>query len=118
MVRLTDSEISKISKHLGLSEEDFINRHMVLTPQRTGLTIASTGGGACVFLTEDDGLPTCHIQSVKPQQCRDFPSRWNIDGWEKICRAIPVSNNSNLGEDSANGRSGKRQGVRGKARKK
>jgi hypothetical protein len=26
----------------------------------------------------------------KPQQCRDFPNRWNFPGSEKDCRAIPI----------------------------
>jgi Fe-S-cluster containining protein len=29
--------------------------------------------------------PVCFINAVKPQQCRDFPLRWNFPGWEKEC---------------------------------
>jgi hypothetical protein len=29
------------------------------------------------------------VQSVKPQQCRDFPNLWKFPGAETSCRAIP-----------------------------
>ncbi|MGN6641675.1 MAG: YkgJ family cysteine cluster protein, partial [Verrucomicrobiota bacterium] len=41
--------------------------------------------GECIFLEGDD----CSVQSVKPQQCRDFPNLWNFPGFEKVCHAIP-----------------------------
>jgi hypothetical protein len=28
---------------------------------------------------------------VKPQQCRDFPNLWSFPGFEKVCRAKPVT---------------------------
>jgi Fe-S-cluster containining protein len=40
--------------------------------------------GECIFLEGND----CTVQSVKPQQCRDFPNLWNFPGFEKTCHAI------------------------------
>ena len=30
----------------------------------------------------------CTVQSVKPQQCRDFPNLWNFSGFDKTRHAI------------------------------
>lgn len=70
---------------LGLPEDEFIQRYMRLRPDRRGLVLAEQADGACVFLDGND----CRVQSVKPQQCRDFPNLWNFPGWEQECRAIP-----------------------------
>jgi Fe-S-cluster containining protein len=84
-VRLTDSEISALANFLSLSEFDFIQRHTKLRADRRGLALQEKPGGECIFLEGRD----CTVQSVKPQQCRDFPNKWNFPGFEKICRAIP-----------------------------
>ena len=34
------------------------------------------------------------INEVKPQQCRDFPNKWNFPGWRQVCEAIPVARES------------------------
>ena len=44
--------------------------------------------GACVFLKDN----LCHIQPVKPRQCREFPGRWQIPGFESLCRAQRMLN--------------------------
>ena len=84
-VRLTDAEISRIAGHLGLSEADFIAQHTRLRADRKGLSLLEKPNGECEFLVGND----CSIQSVKPQQCRDFPNLWNFPGFEKVCHAIP-----------------------------
>jgi Fe-S-cluster containining protein len=68
-----------------LSEFDFIQRYARLRADRRGLALQEKPGGECVFLEGRD----CAVQSVKPQQCRDFPNKWNFPGFDKICRAIP-----------------------------
>ncbi len=84
-MRLTDAEITRIAAHLGLSEAKFIGRHTRVRPDRQGLSLLEKPNGECEFLAGND----CSIQSVKPQQCRDFPNLWNFPGFEKICHAIP-----------------------------
>jgi Fe-S-cluster containining protein len=84
-VRLTDAEITRIAAHLGLTEATFIELHTRVRPDRQGLSLWERANGECEFLVGDD----CAIQSVKPQQCRDFPNLWNFPGFEKVCHAIP-----------------------------
>lgn len=84
-VRLTDAEITRIATFLQLSEHDFIQRYTRLQHDRRGLALQEKPDGACVLLTGN----LCSIQSVKPQQCRDFPNLWKYPDAEKYCRAIP-----------------------------
>ncbi len=84
-VRLTDAEITRIAAFLKISEYDFIQRYMRLRSDRRGLVLQDQSDGACIFLEGD----SCAIQSVKPQQCRDFPNLWHYPGAEQFCHAIP-----------------------------
>lgn len=84
-VRLTNEEITRIAAFLQLTEEEFIQRHTRLQHDRRGLALHEHPGGACVFLQDN----LCVIQSVKPQQCRDFPNLWKYPDADKYCRAIP-----------------------------
>lgn len=94
-VRLSDAEIIRISSYLGISEFEFIQRFTQLRPQRNGLALVDNEeDGACIFLDGNN----CSIQSVKPQQCRDFPNRWRFPGWRSLCQAIPM--NSELNQSS------------------
>lgn len=84
-VRLTDAEVARIAAFLQLSEHDFIQRYTRLQSERRGLALQEKPDGACVLLEGN----LCAIQTVKPQQCRDFPNLWKYPGAEKFCRAIP-----------------------------
>ncbi|MSR66611.1 MAG: YkgJ family cysteine cluster protein [Pedosphaera sp.] len=84
-VRLRSEEITRLANFLKLDEPEFIQRYTRLTKDRLGLALLDKPDGACVFLEGEN----CAVQSVKPQQCRDFPNLWNFPGFEKICRAIP-----------------------------
>ncbi len=84
-VRLLGEEITRLAKFLKLDEPEFIQRYTRLTKDRLGLALLDKSDGACVFLEGED----CAVQSVKPQQCRDFPNLWNFPGFEKSCRAVP-----------------------------
>lgn len=85
-VHLTDAETLAIANHLALSPHEFTANYTRLSRNRQGLTLADQPGGACIFLRDN----RCLIQSVKPQQCRDFPNGWTIPGWRDFCQAIPV----------------------------
>lgn len=80
-VCLNEEDIAAIASYLGLEERVFINRYCRLQRNRRGLSLEDAENGACIMLTEGG----CRIQPVKPQQCRDFPLRWNFPGWEKRC---------------------------------
>lgn len=84
-VRLTDAEIARLAAFLGLRDGEFIERFTRLRDDRRGLSLVEKANGECIFLAGDD----CSVQSVKPQQCRDFPNLWNFPGFEKTCHAIP-----------------------------
>lgn len=89
-VRVTAEEIIAIAAYIGVSENDFIQHHTRLRPNRDGLALLDQDNGACVFLKGND----CSIQEVKPQQCRDFPNGWNFPGWRNVCEAIEISEKS------------------------
>jgi len=84
-VRLDDGEIARVAAFKDMSEVEFIQRFTRLTKDRRGLSLQEKSNGECIFLDGHD----CSVQSVKPQQCRDFPNLWNFPGFEKTCRAIP-----------------------------
>ncbi len=84
-VRLPGEEITRLANFLGLEEPEFIQRYTRLTRDRLGLALLDKSDGACIFLEGEN----CAVQSVKPQQCRDFPNLWNFPGFEKTCHAIP-----------------------------
>lgn len=85
-MKVSEEEIGRIATFLGLEENDFIERYTRLRPERNGLALIDQDDGACFFLKDN----ACSIQSVKPQQCIDFPNKWNFPGWRDICQAIPV----------------------------
>ena len=79
-VRLTGEELSKLAGFIGLSEQDFIEQHTRLRKDRRGLALKERPDGSCIFL---DGN-SCTVQPVKPQQCKEFPSRWVNLLWGKV----------------------------------
>lgn len=83
-VKLTDNELARLAGFKGMAEHDFIQQFMRLRPDRRGVTLKDKPNGECIFLDGD----VCSIQSVKPQQCRDFPNLWNFPGAETTCQAI------------------------------
>ena len=82
-VVLTDAEITRLAVFKNLSEFDFIQQFTRLTEDRRGLALKDKPNDECIFLEGND----CTVQSVKPQQCRDFPNLWNFPGFEKVCQA-------------------------------
>ena len=84
-VRLTDEEIARLAAFKGISEHEFIQNFTRLRQDRRGLALQEKPNGECVFLDGEN----CSVQSVKPQQCRDFPNLWNFPGFEQTCHALP-----------------------------
>ncbi|NCY21555.1 YkgJ family cysteine cluster protein, partial [bacterium] len=85
-VKVSDKEITAIASFLEIPEELFIEQYTRLRANRRGLSLIDQTDGACIFLDGQD----CKIQSVKPQQCRDFPNAWNFPGWRDICMATEI----------------------------
>jgi Fe-S-cluster containining protein len=77
---MADAEISAAAKSFNLSEPEFVETHMRLRKDRRGLCLKENPDGSCIFLK--DGC--CRIQTAKPVQCREFPSRWVNSLWGKM----------------------------------
>jgi len=86
-VKLTQGDITRIARFLALSEHDFIQNYTQLRPNREGLALTNKPNEECIFL---EGVNTCRIQAVKPEQCRGFPNDWNFPGWRAVCEAQPL----------------------------
>ena len=86
-VRVSDDEIRRLAAFVSLTEDEFIQRFTRLTRDRRGLSLVEKASGECQFLEGGN----CSVQSVKPQQCRDFPNLWRFSGFEKTCHAKPHS---------------------------
>ena len=84
-VKVSEKEVSQIADFLGLEEHDFIQRHTHLRQDRNGLVLNDKENEECYFLQGNK----CAINPVKPQQCRDFPNKWNFPGWRQVCEAVP-----------------------------
>lgn len=84
-VAVTEREIKEIARHLGTTEDSFIQNHTRLQPNRKGLALLDKPNGECAML---EGI-NCRIQPVKPKQCRQFPNEWNFPGWRDSCEATP-----------------------------
>jgi uncharacterized protein len=85
-VKLSDTEVDAIAGFLGMEVVDFIERFTRLRADRRGLSLVERQDHSCIFLDGRD----CLINEVKPQQCRDFPNKWNFPGWRQVCEAVPV----------------------------
>jgi Fe-S-cluster containining protein len=79
-VRLTSDEVAKLAAFLSLSEKEFIETHTRLRQDRQGLALKARDDHSCIFLEGN----SCMVQSVKPQQCKEFPNRWVNLLWGKV----------------------------------
>ena len=72
-VRVDDAEIAAIARFLQMPENDFLELHTRLAPDRKGLSLLEKQDGSCEFLSDDN---LCIINPVKPMQCRNYPEHW------------------------------------------
>jgi Fe-S-cluster containining protein len=84
-VRINAAEIDAIAAFLNLSSSEFIDRYTRLTADRSGLSLLENPDGSCPYLQETAEGSACMLQTVKPQQCCDFPHKWNFPNWENEC---------------------------------
>ena len=84
-MRLSDAEITRLAAFKQIAVQDFIQKFTRLRANRRGLALLDKPNGECIFLEGNN----CSVQSVKPQQCRDFPNLWNFPDFQKVCHAIP-----------------------------
>ena len=81
-MRVSDSEIARISAFLGIGEAAFIERETEVSPDRKSLVLKSRPDGSCAYLTDDN---LCRINPVKPEKCRTFPFEWKNPDSHLVC---------------------------------
>ena len=84
-VKVFPDEVDRIAAFLGVPAEKFIDEETRLTPDRMHLSLLEKEDGSCRWLSEENGVPACLIDPVKPRQCRDFPGKWHFPGWQDKC---------------------------------
>ncbi len=85
IVRVSEAEISRIAKFLGMDEAEFVDRETEISPDRRSLVLKSRADGSCVYLTDDN---LCLVNPVKPDKCRTFPLEWRNADSSEVCPAI------------------------------
>lgn len=86
-MKVEADEVDAIAAFLGISADEFLEKHTRLTPDRKHLSLMEKSSGECEYLSSSaDGLAICLIDQVKPRQCRNFPAKWNFPGWRKLCK--------------------------------
>lgn len=82
-VYLKDCEADTMAEFLGMLVYDFTDQFCdVLDRQK--LVLKKSPDEVCVFL-DDVG---CRVHAVKPQQCRDFPSKWRTPASLQYCQGL------------------------------
>ncbi len=87
-VRLTEADIERLARALQMDAYTFTERYTRVTRDRACLSLTEKADGSCVFLNETAG---CVVNSAKPSQCRDFPTRWRFSDAETVCAALQGS---------------------------
>ncbi|VGO19449.1 YkgJ family cysteine cluster protein [Pontiella sulfatireligans] len=73
-VLLTDEDVASMASGLGLPEQEFIEQHTRLAPNRQQLALLDQPDGSCEFLEGD----RCRVYASRPVQCRSFPYAWSV----------------------------------------
>jgi Fe-S-cluster containining protein len=90
-VNLGPDECARAAEFLGLPLQEFVDQYTRHEPGYERWLIDGKGPDLpCVFLERDaGGLAGCRIQGdAKPVQCRTFPMKWRIRGFETWCGAF------------------------------
>jgi len=85
-VKISQDEADRMAEHLEIDREEFMAKYTRLVYHPIGLCLRERPDYTCVFLVGNE----CVVHEAKPQQCRDFPNRWNFPGFEKACMAQPA----------------------------
>ena len=85
IVRVSETEISRIAGYLGVVEAEFIENETDVAPDRRGLILKSRPDDSCVWLTADN---RCRIHPVKPDKCKSFPYEWTNRDSGEVCPGL------------------------------
>ena len=96
-VLLTESDHPRLAAHLGLSGQEFIDRHTRLAPNRRQLALLDQADGSCAFLEGN----RCSVYEARPEQCRTFPYTWSVaEGCPELDRLAAHQNSVEQGSES------------------
>lgn len=97
-VLLTSRDIATMAGWLGLSEQEFIDRHTRLAPNRIQLALVDQTDGSCSFLEGN----RCGIYEARPEQCRSFPFAWSVaEGCPELDKLVAKQNSIEQGAKKA-----------------
>lgn len=82
---VSDEDIARIAKHLGMAENDFIASYLERDEEEGGYRIKRS---PCPFLGDDN---LCRIYDVRPEKCRGYPF---TDKGDFVFRTITHANNA------------------------
>lgn len=90
MVKIGKTEAQRIAAHLNLEFDDFLKRFTKRAgPGKWWLLDQPGEEQWCTFLTRDEeGLFSCGIHEVKPDQCGHFPLQWRNEDSFQTCRGL------------------------------
>ena len=73
-VLLEEPDIATLSAHLGMAEQEFIEKRTRLAANRRQLALLDQADGSCEFLEGNH----CKVYDARPAQCRSFPHAWDV----------------------------------------
>ena len=88
-VYLKEGEAERIAEFLKIPLYDFTDEYCDVIDRRR-LVLKKLPNEVCIFLTLQSGSDNegCHIHTVKPEQCRDFPYRWHTPASWEYCAGL------------------------------
>lgn len=97
-VLLTESDLPRLADHLKVSEQEFIDRHTRLAPNRQQLALLDKPDGSCEFLEEN----RCALYEARPEQCRTFPYAWSVpQGCPELDKLVAGQKNIESGGETS-----------------
>lgn len=86
-VYLKNGEAETMAQFLNMNLYDFTDTYCEVL-NRSQLVLRKFPDEACIFLVESG----CRVHSVKPRQCRDFPTAWYTPRSLEYCAGLKVLN--------------------------
>jgi len=97
-VLLEASDILRLAARLALSEQEFIDGHTRLAPNRLQLALLDQEDGSCAYLEGN----RCSVYEARPEQCRTFPYAWSVsEGCPELDRLTAAQNSVEQGQQTA-----------------
>jgi uncharacterized protein len=92
---VTGPESERIARHLGISQQELRKRYVKRVGWRMSI-VEEASTKDCIFLHVHNGVRSCAIYDVRPNQCRTWPFwRHNIDNpdaWHVASQRCPGMN--------------------------